>query len=99
MTAQSSQRTWVIATPVRRVLRNRILELRALLEDDFRRQLAAYGIREGGVQSLPTGRTLAPPDQHARDVALAIIQREQQGGASHADALTAYARDSAFTFL
>lgn len=88
-----------IPQPVRRVLQRTVLELRAALEDDFRRQLTALGIRDSGVQPLPAARTLAPADRRVRDAAIAVIEREISGGSSHRQALELYVRESAFTFL
>ena len=88
-----------LTQPVRNALKKMVLDLRALLEDDYRKQLVALGIREGLVQPLPAGRTLSEPDQRTREVAIAVIEREVGGGASRAEAAETFVRDSAFTFL
>ena len=95
----TSHATWGIAPSVRRALARAVLELRAALEDDFRRQLGALGLLESGIQPLPAGRTLSPHEQRARDAAEAVVQREVEGGASHREALESYIREAAFTFL
>ncbi len=93
----AQQATWGIAPSVRRALARMVLEMRATLEDDFTRQLAAFGIRENGVQ--PAGRPLTPHDQRSHDTVVAAVRREVEGGASHVAALKSYVREAAFTFL
>ncbi len=99
MTVSSAAHDNGIPQPVRRILQRKVLELRAALEDDFRRQLTALGIRESGIQAVPGGRILAAVDQRVREAATAVIERETKGGASHRDAMAFYIRESAFTFL
>jgi hypothetical protein len=96
---QAQTGTWGISQPVRRALAKMVLDLRAALEDDFRKQLRALGVREEGVQPPPAGRTLTPAEQRVRDIASVVVRREVEGGATKEQAFQAYVRDSAFTFL
>jgi hypothetical protein len=89
--------TWGIPPQVRGVLRRAVLELRHLLEEDLRRQLAALGIREQGVDSRP--RELSPEASRAREVVAAAIETRRRAGAGLREALDAYVREAAFTFL
>jgi hypothetical protein len=95
----SSTGTWGIPGPVRRQLKNTILELRDAVEDDYRRQLTSLGFRDTGTVPLQAGRALDVHEQRVHAVASAVIARETAGGATHAAALAAFIRDSAFTFL
>ncbi|MGE5620367.1 MAG: BREX-1 system adenine-specific DNA-methyltransferase PglX, partial [Sphingomonadaceae bacterium] len=88
-----------IPQPVRRVLSRTILELRAALEEDYRKQLAALGVRENGVQPLPAGRVLSPADVRVREAAVAVIEQEVKGDVGYRDALDHFIRESAHTFL
>ncbi|MCC7107454.1 MAG: hypothetical protein IT307_20140, partial [Chloroflexi bacterium] len=101
MTTQSGARsgTWTIPSSVRRNLARSILELRAALEEDFRRQLAAMEIRESGIQPLAAGRILPPAEQRAREVAQAVIVRDFTSAGTGAEAVQAFVRECAFTFL
>jgi hypothetical protein len=95
---RTSQATWGIPPAVRRVICRQVLELRAVLEDDFRRQLAALGITDGGIALAAAGSPSAV-DQRAREVAATVIRRDVQAGTPHREALEAYIREAAFTFL
>jgi hypothetical protein len=89
--------TWGIPPQVRAVLRRTVLELRHLLEEDLRRQLAALGIREQGVGSPPG--ELTPEASRAREVVATAIETRRRAGAGPGEALDAYVREAAFTFL
>ncbi len=91
--------TWGIPPTVRRVLAARILELRSVLEEDARRQLAALGITESGIGEPPAGRTLDPEDTRARQVISAVIRTAREAGDSTEDAVAAYVSETAFTLL
>ena len=94
-----SQGTWGISQPVRRFLSRTVLALRRELEDDYRKQLRAVGVREDGIQPLAAGRTLALEEQRVRDMAQAVINRELESGATDREAFNIFVRDSAFTFF
>lgn len=89
--------TWGISPTVRRALARTILDLRAAVEDDFRKQLTALGVRTTG--SVPAGLTLDAHEQRARTAAEAVIARDVLAGASQAEAVEGFVRESAFTFL
>src|SRR5512140_2346452 len=84
---------------VRRAISRMVLELRGALEEDYRRQLTALGVRETGLLPLPSGRSLSDADRRVLETAAAVIEREVQGGVRRAEALDAFVRESAFTFL
>ncbi len=89
--------TWGINPTVRRALARGILDLRGAVEDDYRKQLVALGVRPSG--TVAPGRALDPNEQRARNVALAVIGRDVQAGIKHADAVERFVRESAYTFL
>jgi len=89
---------WGIRPQDRAALRRTVLELRRLLEEDYRRQLNALGIREQGVGE-PPARQLSPEEARTRAVATAAILTRRQAGASPQEAFDAYVREAAFTFL
>jgi len=90
--------TWSIPSSLRsKTIAPFILKMRAALEDDFRRQLAALGIRDDGVH--PPARPPSAADERARAMALAVIERDVEGGAAHSEALGAYVQECAFTLL
>src|SRR4051794_15296601 len=91
--------TWGIPKPVRSVLAARITELRVGLQEDARRQLAAWGIGADRVGPPPGGRTLSPEDEAARDMVLAVLDTRRLSGVSHDAALQAYVEEVAFTLL
>lgn len=91
--------TWGIRPTVRRILSARILELRSLLEEDARRQLAALGISGSGIGEPPAGRKLSAEEARARDVIGAVIRTAREAGDSIEDAVTAYVNETAFTLL
>jgi Eco57I restriction endonuclease. len=91
--------TWGIAPAVRKILAKRILELRGLLEDDTRRQLAALGITADGIAEVPAGRTLTEDEGSAREVAEAVIRAARDAGSRHETAFDDYVRETAFTYL
>lgn len=84
---------------VRRRLKSAVLDLRHIVEDDFRRQLVAVSVAEDGVKPLAAGRALSDEQQRARDTAVAMLKREVAGGASQAEAYATLLRESVFTFL
>lgn len=88
-----------IPAPIRRIIKKTVLDLRARLEEDFRRQLAAIGIDEQGVHAVPGGRALREDEQRARATAEAVLQKEVAGGSSAAEALAFSLGECAFTFL
>lgn len=89
--------TWGISPEVRSALRAFVLEARAALEDDFRRQLVGLGVRPE--------RTVDPTEEldegadRVRTAAVAVIDRSREAGAAPEDAFETYVQDSAFTFL
>ncbi len=97
--ATVTQPTGGIPAPIRRAIKLMVLDLRGALQEDFTIQLRAMGIAASGVGPVPGGRALPPADARARELAVAVIEREREAGASHADALGRYVRESAFTFL
>lgn len=97
MAAGAPESTWGIPSRTRGVLKSSILELRALLEEDARRQLAALGITESGLGETP-GALLAE-DARVRRVALTVIGRRREAGESLAEAVADYVTETAFTFL
>ncbi|MCL4534925.1 MAG: BREX-1 system adenine-specific DNA-methyltransferase PglX [Chloroflexi bacterium] len=99
MATNATENAEVLTQPVRNALKKMVLDLRALLEEDYRKQLVSLGFRDGVGQALPAGRVLSEPDQRAREVAAAVIKREVAGGAKPAEAADTFVRDSAFTFL
>ncbi|HZC06805.1 MAG TPA: BREX-1 system adenine-specific DNA-methyltransferase PglX [Ktedonobacterales bacterium] len=99
ITSTSTTDSSALTPEVRRKLKSTVLELRHLLEDDFRRQLGAVAVTEDGVKSLAAGRALSDEQQRVRDTAVAMLKREVAGGASQTDAFTTLLRESVFTFL
>jgi hypothetical protein len=97
--ANTQTGTWGISARVRRLLAKAVLDLRSALEDDFRKQLIAVGVRETGIQPVPAGRLLTAAEQRARDVASAMTKRDMQGGSTAGEAFETFVRESAFTFL
>jgi hypothetical protein len=95
---RSTAGTWEISPQARGVLGRIVPELRHLLEDDFRRQLRALGVREQGVER-PPARSLSPEELRTREVAAAAIEARRRAGAGPQEALDAYVREAAFTFL
>ena len=95
----SSDSTWGIPKPVRTVLAARITELRVGLQEDARRQLAAWGITAREVGPPPGGRTLSADDTAARDLVLAVLETRRQAGLPQDEALDAYLEEVAFTLL
>ena len=91
--------TWGIPKPVRTVLAARITELRVGLQEDARRQLAAWGIGAEHVGPPPGGRVLSADDMYARDIVLAVIETRRAAGVSREEALQAYLEEVAFTLL
>jgi Eco57I restriction-modification methylase len=91
--------TWGIPPTVRRILSARILELRGLLEEDARRQLAALGITEIGIGEPPAGRVLNAEDARAREVIAAVLRTAREAGDSSEEAVQAYVSEAAFTLL
>lgn len=89
--------TWGISPQVRKALSRLVLDARTSLEDDFRRQLSALGIRTDGT-SKPV-RGLNAEESTVRMAATAVTERAEAAGASHQQALETFIRDSAFTFL
>ena len=65
--------TWGISPTVRRALARNILQLRSAVEDDFRKQLAALGVRPTG--AVNHARPLDANEQRTRDVATAVVDR------------------------
>lgn len=94
-----SASTWGIAPGVRKLLAKRILELRGLLEDDVRRQLAAIGITAEATNAVFGGRALSAEDARAREVAAAVIAAAIRAGSSRQAAFDDYVRETAFTYL
>ena len=97
MAAGTPESTWGIPSRTRGLLKSSILELRALLEEDARRQLAALGITENGLGEAPGA--LSAEDARARRVALTVIGRRREAGESLAEAVADYVTETAFTFL
>ncbi len=97
MAAGTPESTWGIPARTRALLKSSILELRALLEEDARRQLAALGIAEGGLGEAPGA--LSAEDARVRRVALTVIGRRREAGESLAEAVADYVTETAFTFL
>lgn len=95
----SSDSTWGIPKSVRTVLSARITELRVGLQEDARRQLAAWGVTATEVGLPPGGRTLSADDTAARALVLAVLQARRQAGLSWTEALQAYVEEVAFTLL
>ena len=91
--------TWGIPPAIRRILSARILELRSVLEEDARRQLAALGISGSGIGEPPAGRRLSAEEARARDVIGAVIQTARGAGDSTEVAVAAYVSETAFTLL
>jgi hypothetical protein len=91
--------TWGIPPAVRRILKARILELRSLLEEDARRQLAAIGITGSEIREPPGGRGLSTEDVRAREVIIAVIATAQVAGEGIVQAIASYVSETAFTFL
>lgn len=91
--------TWGIPPAVRRILKARILELRSLLEEDARRQLAAIGITGSEIREPPGGRGLSTEDVRAREVIIAVIATAQAAGEGIVQAIASYVSETAFTFL
>src|SRR5438067_2046819 len=89
--------TWGISPAIRRALSRGILELRGAVEDDYRKQLFALGVRP--TASVAPGRPLDANEERARDVAIAVIARDVQAGIPHAEAVERFIRESAYTFL
>ena len=74
-----------------------VLELRALLEEDARRQLAALAITATGLGEAPDA--LSAEDARARRVALTVIGRRREAGEGLAEAVADYVTETAFTLL
>ncbi len=91
--------TWGIPKPVRSVLAARITELRVGLQEDARRQLAAFGITADQVGPPPGGRTLSADEIRGRDVVLAVFATRRDAGVSREEALQGYVEGVAFTLL
>jgi len=89
--------TWGTSPTVRRALVRGVLELRGAVEDDYRKQFVALGVRPTG--AVVPGRKLDPNEQRTRDVAMAVISRDVQAGMRHADVVEGFVRESAYTFL
>lgn len=94
-----AESTWGIPPAVRRILSARILELRSVLEEDARRQLAALGISGSGIGEPPAGRRLTAEEARAGDVIGAVIRTASEAGVSTEDAVAAYVSETAFTLL
>lgn len=84
--------TWGVSPQVRGALREFVLEARRALEDDFRRQLTALGVR-------PEADVAAVPADPVAAAAHAVIARLRESGTSPEEAFDTFVRDSAFTFL
>ena len=91
--------TWGIPCPSRGGAGPRILELRGVLEEDARRQLAALGHQRIGIGEPPAGRMLTAEDARARDVIGAVIRTAREAGDSPEEAVAAYVSETAFTLL
>lgn len=89
--------TWGISPEVRSALRAFVLEARAALEDDFRRQLVGLGVRPERTVDPTEG--LDEGADRVRRAAVAAIVRSREAGAAPEDAFETYIQDSAFTFL
>jgi hypothetical protein len=89
--------TWGISPQVRKTLARFILDARHVLNDDFRRQLVALGVRPD--RTADPGRVLASEQAVVRQAALAVIERAITAGTSHEEAFDTFIADSAFTFL
>ena len=89
--------TWGISPQVRKTLARFILDARHALNDDFRRQLIALGVRPD--RNADPGRDLASEQAAVRQAALAVIERATAAGTSHEEAFDTFIADSAFTFL
>lgn len=80
-------------------IRNWVLKLRHLFQDDITKQLRRVGI-EAGKPITPEGPGYLEADEkRARRVIVAAIQRDAANERSQADALTAYVRECAYTLL
>ncbi|MGI8550251.1 MAG: Eco57I restriction-modification methylase domain-containing protein, partial [Dehalococcoidia bacterium] len=88
-----------IPVSIRRAIRRTVLDLRARLEEDFRRQLASLAIDERGVHPSPSGRALRPEQERARAVAGAVLAREMAGGARPEEAFAFYLGECAYSFI
>lgn len=89
--------TWGISPEVRSALRAFVLEARAALEDDFRRQLAGLGVWPE--RSVDPTEELDDEADRARRAVMAVIDRSREAGVAPDDAFETYVQDSAFTFL
>lgn len=89
--------TWGISPEVRSALRAFVLEARAGLEDDFRRQLIGLGVRPERI--VDPSEELDDEADRVRRAAVAVIDRSREVGVSPEDAFETYIQDSAFTFL
>ena len=97
MVGGAPESTWGIPSRTRGLLKSSILELRVLLEEDARRQLAALGITKNGLGEAPGA--LSAEDARARRVALTVIGRRREAGENLAEAVVDYVTETAFTFL
>ena len=95
----SSDSTWGIPKPVRTVLAARITELRVGLQEDARRQLAAWGIEADRVGPPPGSRVLSAEDTASRELVLAVLETRRQAGVAREEAFQAYLEEIAFTLL
>jgi hypothetical protein len=97
MKAEPESSTWGISGQVRKVLARFVLNARHALEDDFRRQLVAIGVRPEDTKDL--SRELTADEAEARRACLAVIERAVTGGELRHEAFETYIADCAFTFL
>ncbi len=88
--------TWGIFPQVRGTLRRTVLELRSVLEEDFRLQLTALGITGEG---KPAGRPGTEAGARTREAVTAAIEGGVKAGLGRPEALRAFVREAAFTFL
>jgi hypothetical protein len=97
MKTEPESSTWGISGQVRKVLARFVLNARRALEDDFRRQLVAVGVRPENTKD--PARELTADEAEARRACLAVIERAVAGGKSRYEAFETYIADCAFTFL
>lgn len=87
-----------IPSDIRKVIKKTVLDLRKRLEDDFTRQLAAWGVSTRGVSD--SAPALNDADARAREIAVAVIERERVvAGRSLEEAIEFFVGECAFTFI